>query len=120
MLRNTLWDLPYGDNLQGIFGACPPELLHQYGLGIEKRCFQHTWDAIRDSAKERKVGFDRMKRQFDARFADFQTRHVDSEMPRFHFASGTYELSYMTSSEYTALIFQVPIPSFTPISLDLP
>ena len=39
-LYPATWDLPYGSNHQGIYGATPPELLHQYDLGILKHA--HT------------------------------------------------------------------------------
>ena len=99
--------MPYGDSIQGIFGACPPELLHQYGLGVEKKAFDHTWDCVANAAKTKGVRFDGPKQQLDARFADFNVRHADAEMPHFAFYGGTYELPYLMSKEYTALIFQV-------------
>jgi hypothetical protein len=34
------WDLPFGANPHGVFGATPPEMLHQYDLGLLKT----TWE----------------------------------------------------------------------------
>ena len=107
--KNTLWRIPYGDSAQGIFGATPPELLHQYGLGIEKKAFDHTWKLVADTATRRRVRLDGPKQALDSRFAMFNCRHADPELPRAHFGSGTYQLSFLTSKEYTALIFQVSL-----------
>ena len=34
------WDLPYGSNPHGVYGATPPEMLHQYDLGL----LRTTWE----------------------------------------------------------------------------
>ena len=34
------WDLPFGSNVHGIYGATPPEMLHQYDLGL----LRTTWE----------------------------------------------------------------------------
>ena len=34
------WDLPYGSNPHGVYGATPPEILHQYDLGL----LRTTWE----------------------------------------------------------------------------
>ena len=104
-----LWNLPYGDSIQGIFGATPVELLHQFGLGLEKKAFDHTWDCVAEAAEIRGSRFDGPKQQLDARFADFNVRHADTEMPRNAFYGGTYELPYLMSKEYTALMYQVNV-----------
>lgn len=36
----------------------------------------------------------------------FNTRHADTSMPRWAFRQGSYDISYLMSKEYTALIFQ--------------
>ena len=106
-VRNTLWKLPYGDSVQGIFGATPPELLHQYGLGIEKNAVHHTWELVATTCTARGGRFDLPKQLLDARFAAFNYRHVDPEKPKFRFPKGTYELAYLTSKEYSAIVLQV-------------
>jgi hypothetical protein len=104
---NPLWDLPYGDSPAGIFGATPFELLHQYGLGIEKYAFNFTWETIACSTARRGLAAESMRQRLDARLAQFNTRHADSEMPRNRFSNGAYQLSFLTSSEYRALMYQV-------------
>lgn len=105
--RNALWKLPFGDSVQGIFGATPPELLHQYGLGIEKNAVQHTWELVAQACTNRGGQFDLPKQLLDSRFAAFNYRHADPEKPKFRFAVGTYELAFLTSKEYSAIVLQV-------------
>ena len=105
--RNALWKLPYGDSVQGIFGATPPELLHQYGLGIEKNAVQHTWELVAQACAKRGGQFDLPKQLLDSRFAAFNYRHADPEKPKFRFAVGTFELAFLTSKEYSAIVLQV-------------
>ena len=104
---NPLWDLPYGDNLMGIYGATPPELLHQYGLGIEMYAFKFVWEMLSRHAAEEGRAPGTYDQRLDERFMAFCTRHADADMPRFSFTTGTKKLPYLTSGEYRALMYQV-------------
>ena len=39
-IRPGTWNLPFGSNVYGIYGATPPEMLHQYDLGL----LRTTWE----------------------------------------------------------------------------
>ena len=105
---NPLWDLPYGDNSMGIFGATPPELLHQYGLGVEMYAFKFVWEMLsRYAAEEEGRAPGAFDQRLDDRFMAFSTRHADADMPRFGFTTGTKKLPYLTSGEYRALMYQM-------------
>jgi hypothetical protein len=67
--RNALYDLPYGARDGGVFAACPPELLHQYGLGVEAKAFKYTWKVVEKATKERKAKWGPTKLAFDRRYA---------------------------------------------------
>jgi len=103
---NPLWDLPYGDNPRGIFSACPPELLHQYLLGIMKYAYKFTWAHI-DSLSP--GGGKRMSARacrVDDRFKLFDVRHVDPELPRTRFRRGARKLAKLEGKDYRALLLQ--------------
>ena len=160
---NPLWDIPLGEQKDGIFSAVPPELLHQYGLGMEKYCFEYTWAFIklyyeREKIKKRVVvlkeeldpkrhkevgspvsvkvegqhknavkaehsgtsqhhesrhlkGFaapqNKWTTELDHRISMFRTRHSDMTMPRSKFPIGSYNLPFLQSKEYKALLYQV-------------
>lgn len=161
---NPLWDIPMGEQRDGIFSAVPPELLHQYGLGMEKYCFEYTWAFIkifydRQKLRKRKAlkeeeetnqggeegllsvkveGQNRFEgvvkqettestqargksswkgsgtapqnkwtTELDNRISLFRTRHSDLSMPRSKFPIGSYNLPYLQSKEYKALLYQV-------------
>lgn len=113
---NPLWELPMGSNLQGIYAATPPELLHQYGLGIEKRAFEFTWELMKQIDQANHRGPAKNKEELDRRISAFNTRHADAEMPRYKFGAGVHKLAYVSASEYRALMYQVGVPvicSFT-------
>ena len=40
MVLPATWDRPFGANRHGVYGATPPEILHQYDLGLLKT----TWE----------------------------------------------------------------------------
>jgi hypothetical protein len=77
------------------------------GLGIEKYAFNFVWDTMACSAAQRGLAAETLKQRMDNRLAQFNTRHADPEMPRNRFRNGAYQLSFLTSSEYRALMYQV-------------
>lgn len=111
---NPLWDIPLGVGLGGIYSAVPPELLHQYGLGMEKYCFDFTWvlialfnggdqNQLSGATPSKNAKID----ELDRRISLFYTRHSDLSMPRNSFQAGSYKLPYLQSNEYRALLYQV-------------
>jgi hypothetical protein len=104
---NPLWDLPYGANPAGIYGACPPELLHQYQLGIMKYAYQFTWARINGSSPVAGTAKTATAMRVDDRFKGFADRHADPELPRNKFRKGVYDLPYLQGKEYRALLMQV-------------
>jgi hypothetical protein len=98
---NALWDIPLGSNPQGINGACPPELLHQYGLGMEKYTIQYIWKMVEEGCSTAKA------LELESRFQRFNVRHADNSMPRDRFVAGTRNLAYVSAREYRAMCYQV-------------
>lgn len=112
----------------GIYGATPPELLHQYGLGVEMYAFKFVWEMLSRHAAEEGKAVNAFDQRLDERFMAFCTRHSDADMPRyvyisqdvsylsnplivrlcrFSFTTGTKKLPYLTSGEYRALMYQM-------------
>jgi len=104
--RNPLWDLPYGANPRGVYGACPPEVLHQYLMGIMKYAYVFTWNKIDGSSPSTGKGKSATATRVDERFKLFDDRHVDPELPRRKFRKGVYELPYLEGKDYRALLLQ--------------
>jgi len=104
-LYNPLWDLPYGANPRGLYGACPPELLHQYLLGMMKYAYKHTWHLIESYSPG---GSDMSSRavRVDQRFKWFNVRHVDPELPNIAFRKGAFKLKKLEGKDYRALVLQ--------------
>ena len=67
----------------------------------------HTWELVAATCTARGGRFDLPKQLLDARFAAFNYRHADPEKPKFRFPKGTFELAYLTSKEYSAIVLQV-------------
>ena len=53
LIRPATWDLPFGSNVYGIYGATPPEMLHQYDLGL----LRTTWECKFTTQKQILVQF---------------------------------------------------------------
>jgi len=104
--QNTLWNLPYGANKAGIYGACPPELLHQYLLGIMKYAYQFTCEIIDGKSPPAGTAKSATAARVDARFKIFSDRHVDPELPRLRFTRGAMHLPYLEGKDYRALLLQ--------------
>ena len=105
--ENVLRKLPLGANPQGLNGACPPEMLHQYGLGIEKKAFHYAMEIVtRLGVMTNKVS-SVAKHAFDHRFVTFNCRHSDVEMPKHRSRAGAYKLSFLSAKKYKALLYQV-------------
>jgi hypothetical protein len=103
---NPLWDLPFGANPHGIYGACPPELLHQYQLGIMKYAYRMTWCKINGKSPKAGTTKSATAMRVDDRFKVFADRHVDPELPRNKFRKGVFELANLQGKEYRALLMQ--------------
>ena len=177
----------------GIFSAVPPELLHQYGLGMEKYCFDFTWTFIkvhyerekevkRENSKVQSKSTKRLKpaggqtsvkrlrtsgdhhikteqddgnkschyikredesyhkkekdhrvgektyatvsqnrwtNELDRRIASFTSHHADLSMPSIRFPIGCYNLPYLQSKEYKALLYQACFPCYQHICIRL-
>ena len=104
--QNPLWDLPYGANPRGLFGACPPELLHQYLLGMMKYAYKFTWNLIESYSPSAGSAMSATACRVDQRFKWFNTRHVDPELPRIRFRKGARELKKLEGKDYRALVLQ--------------
>jgi hypothetical protein len=118
---NPLWDIPFGANPRGIYGACPPELLHQYLLGIMKNAYTWTWAVINAQHPVRGSGMSTTACQVDDRFKQFETRHVDPELPVKRFRKGVLKLPYLEGKEYRALLLQfIPVIGVTDLILPQP
>ncbi len=104
---NRLRKLPFGANPLGLNGACPPELLHMYGLGMEKKAFSYGMELVVRGGVITSNVRGSVKQAIDSRFVAFNCRHADVDMPHDRFRAGVYELSFLTSKEYRALLYQV-------------
>ena len=96
---NPLWFLPYGASLGGVFSGCPPELLHQFLLGLMKYAFEFTW-ALVDT-------YQRVSKTFNERFQAFNGR-LESDPTLFykHYSAGTQTLNGIEAKEYLGLLLQ--------------
>ena len=50
--RPSTWGLPFGANKNGIYSACPPEMLHQFDLGLLREVWKGIMKLIKDEATE--------------------------------------------------------------------
>ena len=60
-LKSNLLDPQPTEPVMGIYGATPPELLHQYGLEIEAYAFRFVWEMIAAHAAEMGVAVETME-----------------------------------------------------------
>ena len=73
-----MWDIPMGEQRTGVYYATPPELLHLYGLGIEKKCFEYMWTLIilvHAKGKAKVPMKNRQVDELDRWISIFTTRH---------------------------------------------
>ena len=104
MHQNPLWEVPFGDtrNNSGIFGSTPPELLHQYLLGIMKYCWLWTQKYVETHAVNSRASI-----IIEERFARFNCRHEG--MPRTRFTHGVWEAAFMEAKQFPALLWQLVV-----------
>ena len=101
---NPWWDAPFGANHMGVHGATPPDVLHQWQLGIMKYTWEYIWEYIKDKDVHGK-GRSSAKSAFNSRFADINTRHHDPMLPRKAFPKGRDGLLRVEGKDYRALMF---------------
>ena len=99
--------MPFGANPRGIYGATPPEILHQYDLGIIKHAYLCMLGVIKAESLVSGGAYTARMRVLDDRLMKFDIRHADAAMPRVRFASGASNLSKLNASEYAPLLWQM-------------
>ena len=124
--RPSTWGLPFGANTAGIYSACPPEMLHQFDLGIYREVWKGIMKLIKDEATEaRKPGdFTRRcgvldfieyqpnfnlwcrLRILDGRFQKLEVRHSVEDMPREKFNRGGSSITGMRADQFNGLMWQ--------------
>ena len=62
--RPSTWGLPFGANKNGIYSACPPEMLHQFDLGLLREVWKGIMKLIKDEATEAGTPGDCTRRHF--------------------------------------------------------
>ncbi len=103
----STWGMPFGANPRGIYGATPPEILHQYDLGIIKHAYLCMLGVIKAESLVSGDAYTARMRVLDDRLMQFNIRHADPAMPRVRFASGASNLSKMNASKYAPLLWQM-------------
>ena len=96
-MENPLWYIPWRASKGGVFSGCPPEIMHQFELGLMKSAFKWIWEFVKD----------RSKNLFNQRFIQFNGRRECDPMLHFvHYTAGTKDLSGTEAKEYLGLILQ--------------
>ena len=96
---NPMWFLYFGDSDRGVHGGTPPEIMHQFDLGMMKTSFGWTWDTVLESDPRRKG-------ELNHRYVLFNCRHSDASIFTKHYSEGTFELKQTEAKEYVGLLFQ--------------
>jgi hypothetical protein len=113
VVRNPLWQVPFGANLMGTHGATPPELLHQWQLGMMKYAWEFVWLIVAHGRTEVSQESRSAKRthprqlELDTRFKHINARHADPDLPRKTFDDGGKELNRIEGTHYRALMFHL-------------
>lgn len=109
-IRPATWEIPLGANPKGIYGATPPEMLHQFDLGLLKRTHELLLAMMKAEADERiGTSFALRKRIMDSRLMAFNVRHCDNTMPRKRFTSGASEIVGFRAVEFAPLMWQLMV-----------
>lgn len=108
-IRPSTWGVPYGANIHGVYGATPPELLHQFDLGLLKKTYEMLLAMIKDESEQGGLSYAHRMRILDSRLLAFNIRHCDSDMPRKRFTSGASEFVGFRASEFPPLIWEMLI-----------
>ena len=66
-VRSSLWGMPFGDNKYGVYGCTPPELLHQYDLGIIKHAYNCMLALIKEECAGSDAAYSKRMREVDRR-----------------------------------------------------
>lgn len=106
--RPSTWDVPYGDNPHGIYGATPPEVLHQFDLGIIKHAYLCFLDMVKAGCRTDAENTEKL-RVLDYRLMSIAIRHADDTMPRIRFSNGASSIALFKASEYAPLMWQVMV-----------
>lgn len=110
-VRVGFWGAPFGSP-QGIYGATPPELLHQYDLGLCKK----AWEMIMAMMKSESdhgltpgITFQAKMELLDDRVKRIQVRHSAENISRVRFPNGVSNISYMRAHEYPSLMLLIAL-----------
>ena len=107
-IRPFTWDVPFGSTPYGPYGATPPELLHQYDLGLLKKCYGYILDLIKAEVQDNiGIPFALRMRILDQRLISFNIRHCDVDMPRLGFKNGASEITCFTAAEFEPLMWHI-------------
>jgi hypothetical protein len=124
--RPSTWGLPFGANTAGIYSACPPEMLHQFDLGIFREVWKGIMKLIKDEATEARKPGDLTRRCgvldfieyqpnfnlwcrlriLDGRFQKLEVRHSVEDMPREKFNRGGSSITGMRADQFNGLMWQ--------------
>jgi hypothetical protein len=130
-IRPATWGMPFGDNPRGIYGATPPELLHQYDLGIIKHAYKcmlavikqgrscccfgmkcsylRTWlmCMLVTECEGSDFAYTNRMNELDIRLMRFNVRHSAFDMPRVRFSNGASSIAMMKAFEFAPLLWQM-------------
>jgi len=104
VIINALWYVPWGASKGGVYHGTPPELLHQFLLGLLKCAFLWAWQIVLLPPKKKNAATN-----LDNRFMDFNTKHNDKSIWVRHYPAGTKNLPMLEAKEYIGLVFQMII-----------
>lgn len=109
-VRPFTWEIPFGSTPYGPYGATPPELLHQFDLGLLKTTYGYILKMMKAEATGNiGVSYAERMRIMDQRLICFNVRHCDGDMPRVGFSNGASEITNFRASEFEPLMWQMLI-----------
>ena len=99
---NAFWDLPCCDMKHGIYGMCPPDLLHQYKLGILKYLVSWSMEYVQE-CNVSKINL------LDERIRRFNTACSWHSFQIIKFNKGIIDQSFFEGKHYLSMIYMLMV-----------
>lgn len=104
LCKNSFWKIPICSN-EGIYGITPPDLLHQFKLGILKYVVKWTTEMIQEINGNSKEQLSLM----DSRIMNFNTRTAWNGIDICSFKNGIVNVSHFEGKHYLSMVYQIMI-----------
>ena len=108
------WGAPFGSEY-GVYGATPPEILHQFDIGLCNKAWSFLISLLKLNCKNgidgngHKRAWTKVQEELDQRLMSLSVRHSVPGHSKVRFPNGASRIPYMRANEYPNLVLQLAL-----------